>query len=366
MSVPEWTRFRGPNGSGIGDADGLPTEFGTTDFEWIVELPGTGYSSPVLWGEKLFLTALSENGKERQVLGIDARNGEVGLERGSQSFQPHDKHNFNSFASSTPVVDERAIYLTWTSGNETQATALSHQGEKIWSCAWPGFAADHGSAASPILVDGTLVLHTDSKDEGRGMVYGISPGDGAELWRYERVSPAEGPEHMTVYSTPIAVEVEDRQTIALLSPNCGWVGLDPKSGKEVWSYRGNYKSRSVGSPTAADGIVVATTGSGGKGRECTVFKPKSDGGVEVLYSLGIADGLSYVPSPLVHDGLVYFWGDGGVLTCRELATGKEVFQARVDDRQFFSSPVLVDRRSTLTVAAGMGPCMWWRPGGNLN
>ena len=171
---------------------------------------------------------------------------------------------------------------------------------------------------------------------------GVSPADGAELWRYERVSPAEGPEHMTVYSTPIAVEVGNRQTIALLSPNCGWVGLDPKSGKEVWSYRGNYKSRSVGSPTAADGIVVATTGSGGKGRECTVFKPKSDGGVEVLYSLGIADGLSYVPSPLVHDGLVYFWGDGGVLTCRELATGKEVFQARVDDRQFFSSPVLVD------------------------
>ena len=341
VDAQEWTRFRGPNGSGIGDADGLPAQFGSMDFEWILDLPGSGYSSPVLWGEKLFVTVLSESGKERRVLGVNSTNGQIAW-TWTHEFEPHYKHDFNSFASSTPVVDDRAIYLAWTSGEETRAMALSHQGEEIWSCAWPGFSADHGSAASPILADGILIVHTDYKDQRRGMVYGVSPADGAELWRYERVTPAEDPKHMSVYSTPVVVEVGNRQTVALLSPNCGWVGLNPKNGGALWAYDGDYKFRSVGSPATDSGIVVGTMGSGGKGRDCTVFKPKPDGNVEVLYTLGISDGLSYVPSPVIFDGRVYFWGDGGVLTCRQLETGEKVFEARVGSGQFFSSPVLVD------------------------
>ena len=90
-----------------------------------------------------------------------------------------------------------------------------------------------------------------------------------------------------------------------------------------------------------EGIVFASVGSGGKGRAATALRPGSGSEPEVLYDLGLTDGLGYVPTPLIHDGRLYLWGDTGILTCRDLLTGELVYEQRINGN-FFSSPVLAD------------------------
>ena len=245
-------------------------------------------------------------------------------------------------ASSTPVVDEKAIYLTWTSGEETQALALDHSGKELWRTSWKGFTSDHGSAASPILSEGVLIIHTDAKDERHSFIYGLNPADGSEVWSRERITPPGNDKHLTAYSTPVEVKSGDRNTVALLSTNHGWLGLDPKNGEIAWSYPEVYGFRSVGSILEFDGNLFATLGSGGGGKQSAALHPNGTDKPDLLYSLGKTDLLSYVPTPLFHDGLLFLCGDGGVIACRDAKTGEKFYEERAAKGQFFSSPVLVD------------------------
>ena len=337
----EWTRFRGPNGSGIGDAPSMPAEFSASDYEWVVELPGTGVSSPVLWGNKLFVTVSAKGESKHLVLCLDATTGKQVWEW-SEPFKENHKHNFNDFAAATPVADDKAVYVSWSSGEETRIIALDHAGKQIWSRAWPGFASDHGSAASPVLIDGVLIVHTDGLTQKKSFIYGINPADGAELWARERVTPQGEEKHITAYNTPVESKSGDRTSVVMLSTNHGWQGLDPKNGDEIWSYKDAYTFRSVGSFAESGGILFASMGSGGAGKQSTALKLNGTPKPEVIYSLGMKDGLSYVPTPIIHEGLLYLFGDGGVLTCRDALTGEEIYQQRAGNGQFFSSPVLVD------------------------
>lgn len=337
----EWTRFRGPNGSGIGDAPAMPAEFTSSDFEWVVELPGSGVSSPVLWGKKLFVTVAGREEAKHVILCLDATSGKQ-LWEWSEPFQANHKHNFNDFASSTPVVDEQAVYVSWSSGTETRVIALDHAGQKRWNRTWPGFTSDHGSAASPVLIDGVLIVHTDGLEQKKSFIYGINPSDGSELWARERVTPEGTEKHITAYNTPVESRSGDRATVVLLSTNHGWLGLDPKTGEEVWSHKEVYGFRSVGSVAESGGLLFAAMGSGGAGKQSAALQLNGTKSPEVKYSLGIKDGLSYVPTPIIHEGLLYLFGDGGVLTCRDAETGEQVYQERAGNGQFFSSPVLVD------------------------
>ncbi len=340
-SSQEWTRFRGPNGSGIGDAASMPANFSEADFEWIIELPGTGHSSPVLWGKKLFLTVAAKEKDLHRVICFDATSGEQ-LWEWSEPYAAHPKHNFNDFASSTPVVNEHAVYVTWTSGEETRVLALDHDGKELWARSWAGFSSDHGSAASPILSEGVLIIHTDAVEDKKSYIYGVNPADGAELWARERITPEGDEKHLTAYSTPVEVVSGGRTSVAFLSTNHGWMGLDPKNGEEIWSHHDSYTFRSVGSIAESNGLLFASMGSGGAGKQSAALKVTGTGKPEVLYNLGIKDGLSYVPTPIIHEGLLYLWGDGGVLTCRDAMTGEMIYEKRVGNGQFFSSPVLVD------------------------
>ncbi|MCB1230188.1 MAG: PQQ-binding-like beta-propeller repeat protein [Verrucomicrobiae bacterium] len=347
VNAQEWTRFRGPNGSGIGDAPSMPAKFNEADFEWIIELPGTGHSSPVLWGKKLFLTVAASEEAERRVLCYDSTSGEQ-IWEWSEPFEEYHKHQFNDFASATPVVDEHAVYMTWTSGRETRALALDHNGKKLWEDSWKGFSSDHGSAASPILVEGTLVLHTDALEERKSYLYGINPSNGEQLWSRERISPPEDEKHLTAYSTPVVSSIGGRTCVVFLSTNDGWMGVDPKNGEELWHFRDAYKFRSVGSIAEDGGVLFATMGSGDSGKQAAALRLKSDGEVEQLFSFG-SNGdkeknktLSYVPTPILHDGLLYLWKDNGQVTCMDALTGEVIYSERIAGGQYFSSPVLVD------------------------
>lgn len=338
-AAQEWARFRGPNGSGIGKLSGLPDAIGESDYAWKVLLPGPGHSSPVLWDNKLFLTVIAD-GKERQVLCLDALTGKIEW-TWKDAVATHNLHQLNNFASATPTADARAVYLVWGSGERTEAIALDHQGNLLWRREWPTFSSDHGFGASPVLIEGVLVLHTDSVKEKSSLVVGLDPASGETLWELARPTIEEDRKHLTAYNTPIQVDVAGEPVLVVFQTNDGWRGLDPETGSKYWHWPGAYKLRSVGSIIAMDNLVFASVGEGGNGKEGTALRLRADGPPEVAYSLGISDGLSYVPTPLFHDGHLYLWGDGGVMTCLDAASGTRIYRERIGGN-FFSSPIIAD------------------------
>ncbi|MEM1444063.1 MAG: PQQ-binding-like beta-propeller repeat protein, partial [Verrucomicrobiota bacterium] len=164
---------------------------------------------------------------------------------------------------------------------------------------------------------------------------------GETRWKIERKTEGEEEKHLTAYNTPTTMTIDGLEMVVVLQTNDGWKALDPTTGELLWSHAGEYTMRSVGSIASGNGLLFATFGSGGNGKQATALRPSREGPPEVVYELGIADGLGYVPTPVIHDGLLYLWGDGGVLTCRDAETGAEIYRERIGGN-FFSSPVIVD------------------------
>lgn len=340
LRAEEWSRFRGESGQGIGRMTHLPAEFTKADYDWAFKLDGVGHSSPVVWKDQLFLTISSHDGKERRIEAYDAITGKFQWEW-CDTFAEHNLHKHNNFASSTPVVTEEGVFAVWGSGDKTEAVGLSHQGELLWKREWPSFSSDHGFGSSPIASGGSLILHTDSVADKESKVLGLDLVTGETRWAVERKTRGEEEKHLTAYNTPTSLKMDGQEMVVVLQTNDGWKSLDPSTGELLWSHAGDYSMRSVGSIASGEGLLFATFGSGGNGKQATALRPSKEGPPEVVYELGIADGLGYVPTPLIHDGLLYLWGDGGVLTCRDAKTGEEIYRERVGGN-FFSSPVIVD------------------------
>ncbi|MAB76074.1 MAG: hypothetical protein CMO47_06405 [Verrucomicrobiales bacterium] len=340
LAAQEWARFRGKNGTGIGKISSLPDSFTKADYDWAIKLHGVGHSSPVLWGDKLFITLADERKGQRVVACYRADNGKQ-LWKWAADVDPHNLHKLNNFASSTPVTSSDAVYVVWGSGEKTEAFGLSHQGNLLWKKEWENFSSDHGFGGSPIISEGVLVIHTDSVTNKKSFVIGLDPKTGEELWRVERATLIEGEKHLTAYNTPVTLNVNGTPMVVVLQTNDGWRGLSPRTGEKLWQFKGDYSLRSVGSIATGEGIVFATFGSGGQGKQASALKPNAKGDPKLLYELGLSDGLTYVPTPLIYQKRIFLWGDGGILTCRKADTGELVYRERIGGN-FFSSPVIAD------------------------
>ena len=146
----EWTRFRGPNGVGVSNASNLPTEWTEKDYNWKVRIRGSGHSQPVVWGERIFLASSTEEGRERHILCLGVSDGATEWSK-NYSMPTHGKHRDNSYASSTPVVDEDLVYFVLASAEKCSVRAVTHDGkEERWSRELGPFEARHGHGARTI------------------------------------------------------------------------------------------------------------------------------------------------------------------------------------------------------------------------
>ena len=170
----EWTRFRGPNGSGLSSATTIPTQWTESDYNWHVTLPGIGHSSPVIWGDKVFVTSADEETAERLVLCLSADDGRVLWKRNFPS-SAHHKHLQNSFASSTPALDQNHVYVCWTTPEEYALVALTHDGDEAWHIGLGPFVSQHSGGTSPIVYRDMVVLGNDQD--------GVEFSDGRRLPR---------------------------------------------------------------------------------------------------------------------------------------------------------------------------------------
>lgn len=326
----EWTRFRGPNGTGISEATNIPTAWTEADYNWKVELPGGGHSCPVLWGDKIFLTCANDETCERMALCLSAADGSVLWSRGYASTL-HPKHTFNSYASPTPAVDEERVYFTWSAPEDYVLLALDHEGNEVWKRTLGPYQSQHSTGASPIVYEDMVIINNDQ--DGPSSLIAVDRKTGETRWQVERRTA------VVAYSTPCVYQPPGAAPELIFnSKSHGITAVDPHDGKTIWEAADVFDKRSVSSPIVAGGVVFGSCGSGGGGNYVVAVRPGSAAQPSAELAYKIDKAAPYVPTPLAKGDLVFLWGDQGVVTCIDPATGTEHWRERVGGN-FFGSPV---------------------------
>lgn len=354
VSGQEWTRFRGPNGTGISTAKTIPTEISDSHLRWKAKLPGMGHSSPVLWGDKIFLTTTGDSAGGISVLCLDSADGRI-LWRKDFSLTPFSRHKFNSFASSTPAVDEERVYVVWNETSHYMVAALDHGGRVLWQRDLGPFLSQHGCGISPVVYNGKVFVGNEQGDsnsvpqnkDAKSFIVAVDAKDGKTVWQTPRKTLS------AAYSTPCVYEPKNGKAALIFNSEAhGISAIDPENGKVLWDYGQAFDKRSVSSPVVAGDIIFGSCGSGGGGNFVTAVRAgdsASGRAPELAYNM--KKSANYVVTPVVRSDLAWFWSDGGMLTCAEAKTGEIRYQERVGGN-FFGSPVWIDGRLFAVSTAG--------------
>jgi outer membrane protein assembly factor BamB len=333
----EWPRFRGTNGDGQSDATGIPIEWHDSDYLWKQPLPGIGRSSPVIWGNQVIVTSADPDSAEQLVLALDARSG-AQLWKQQIAASPYHKHAMNSYATSTPAIDAKRIYLTWLDGENITLAALTHQGQEIWRRQVGTLVEQHGFGTSPVVIDDVVCVDNDTEDADRSVVTGVNAATGEVLWRAPRSAGK------TVFATPCVWEsAAGKKLLLTASMGSGLTAFDPANGQVAWqALQQDLPDRCVSSPIVAHGLVFVSCGSGNNGLRLIAMRPGNEGEApQEAYRLD--SGVPNIPTPVVAGDLLFLWHDRGTVTCIDLATHEEFWRQRVGGR-FHSSPVRVGDR----------------------
>ncbi|VTR91145.1 serine threonine protein kinase : Serine/threonine protein kinase related protein-like OS=Blastopirellula marina DSM 3645 GN=DSM3645_25592 PE=4 SV=1: PQQ_3: PQQ_2: PQQ_2 [Gemmata massiliana] len=343
----DWNQFRGPAGNGHADAK-LPTEWGTSkNVSWRKELPGLGWSSPVIAGEKVYLTTAVAQGEEYSLraLCLNVKTGDTVwdqevFKQGADAPKPHKK---NSHASPTPIVEGGKVYAHF--GHMGTACLNANDGSKVWAKQELKYTPVHGNGGSPVLAGNHLIFSIDGTD--KQAVIALDKATGTIAWQTPRNNKTGA--NPFSFSTPVLIKVKDQEQ--LVSAGSGVVmALDPKTGKEIWraTYGGGYSV--VPKPVYANGLIYVCTGY--NTANLVAVKPDGKGDVTATHiAFTVKKNVPLNPSILVIDDALYMISDNGVLSCLDAKKGTERWNERVGGN-FSSSPLLADGLVYLLDEAG--------------
>ncbi len=331
-----WPRFRGPNGEGVSEATTIPLRWTNDDYRWRIELPGIGYSSPVVWDDRVVVTSADENDATQTVRCLHVSDGAAIWERQFAS-TTHPKHRFNCYASSTPALDAEQVYFCFATPERFIITALTlAEGREIWRRDLGPFKAEHGFGSSPMLF-GNLVIAADEQD-GESTVVALDRATGETRWTAARRTVK------AAYATPCIYRPDQGPPQLIVNSwGHGVSSLDPRTGQLNWE-QPVFKHRVVGSPAIAAGLIFGYCGSGGVGRQMFAVRPGNPAtGVESEVAYEVKGSLPYVCTPVAYGDLLFAWFDRGVVTCLDAPSGEIVWRERVGG-DYFGSPVRVADR----------------------
>ena len=334
-AADDWTRFRGLDGAGVSNQQGLPSTWSSGSYAWNIELPGVGHSSPVVRDNDLFVTTAIDEGSERYLLCLNPATGDtrwsrrIGLNRSR-------KHNKSSWASATPALDEDSVYVAFADKEHHTLAAWDFEGTLRWRQNLGEFHSRHGQGASPIVFEELVILPNDQM--GPSSVLAFDRRTGAVRWSVLRRM------RETSYSTPIIVQPQNSPPqLICVSGGSGVSSLDPRTGTANW-HTGTLPKRTVASPVYAQGLVFATCGQGGVGALMIAVDATGSGDVSRTHVRYQRErGLPYVPTPVAWRGHLYLWNDNGVVSCVRTASGETVWTRRVGGN-YSGSPVCIDGR----------------------
>jgi outer membrane protein assembly factor BamB len=383
-----WPSFRGPNASGVADGQHLPDRWngkGGENVLWRTAIPGLAHSSPVVWGDRVFVTsaisskpnatfkpglygdgdASDDVSRHKWMLyAIDKGTGKIVWERIAFEGEPRNKRHIKStYASASPATDGR-IVVAWFGSQGVHAYDVD--GNPLWKVdlgrvdmgAYDIPSYEWGPASSPIIWNGLVLLQCDTQADS--FVLALDAQTGKTIWKTDR-------QELPSWGTPTVIAAGDRAELVTNASN--YIrGYDVRTGEELWRLGGSSKITAP-TPILANGLIIIASGRrperpifavrpGARG-DLTLEKDKTSS-TAVAWSK-TARG-SYMPTPLVYEGILYALNNDGVFDAYELETGNEIYRQRLDPvgSGFSASPIAADGRiylsnedgEILVVAAG--------------
>lgn len=342
LAAADWTRFRGPNGSGE-VAEPVPVEWSKTEnLLWKVPVTGRGVSSPIVVKGRVFVQSASADGTGRTVYGFDAKTG---AQKWSKTY-PGKKvgtHAKNSLASSTPGSDgERVFFILWD-GAQVDVRAYDLDGNDLWQHKLGGYVSQHGVGMSPVAFGGKVFINHDQdkvKDKTNietpdpARFLALDAATGSQAWVADRKA------FRACYSSPLVRELPGGKTEVVIATTAGVTGYDPATGAVNWDYEWKFDGmalRNVGSPLLAGDVIVAISGDGSGSRHMIALTAGPN--PKLLWEK--KKDTPYVPCPLVKGDHLYWVTDAGLAVCAELRTGRVLWDERVFSKGVTASPVLV-------------------------
>ena len=342
MHAEDWPCFRGPTRQGISHEQNVPTRWDSTEnVLWKTPIPGEGWSSPIVWGNRVFFTTTTQEGTSYSLLCIDRENGSIVWDKKVLQQETGHKNRLNSYATSTPATDGEKVYVLACDGT---LAAVSMQGEVIWKNHEIDYYSEHGLAVSPLLYKDLVIWPFDGSSSGpndklgwqvpwdRALILAVDKNTGKTRWRGKRGLSR------IAHVTPQIVEVNGADQLV---SGAGDViqGFDLQTGQMIWSARSPGEGV-VPSIVASGEMVFATSGFG----DSTVRAIRVDGKGEVTDTHIVwqtSKDVPMVPSMLYFEPYLYALTEAGVVTCIAGKTGEIVWRERLAGR-YSASPVYVD------------------------
>jgi len=251
-----WTRFRGADGLGIDLNTTIPVILGESGFKWKVPLPGIGNASPVVWGNKIFVTSADDEKDTGYLTAVDTRGGKV-LWQVEFRVSDLNMNKDNKLASQSPAVDESQVYIIWYSKEKTSLAALSHEGVIRWQSEFGGMMSRHGGGSSPMLTDDCVVFTREQEKEYSTIIsswVAVDKQTGKTVWELERESPENNS-----FATPLLLESNNQASqLIFASQSHGLTGVVPGTGKILWERKKLFPARVIASPFYSDGMLIVS------------------------------------------------------------------------------------------------------------
>ena len=360
LSAENWPYWRGPTNNGISSETNLPSRWSRTEsVAWRLKLPGPAGATPVIWNNHVFLTAPEGDDLLLICVGTDGqRLWRRKIDVGNETVEGDEANA----CSPSPVTDGQHVWTLMTTG---AMACYDFSGNEIWKLnlqqRYGRYQIEFSMTSTPVLDGDRLYLqliHGDRDPQTQeAVVAAIDKSTGAEIWRQTRATGASGKcEHS--YASPMLYDVGT--TRFLISHGADYVIAHALSdGREIWRCGGlnprqgySRSLRFVASPAAAPGIIVAPSAKGGR---VLAIRPDSRGDItdsRTAKLWQLRRGAPDVPSPLIHDGLVYLCRENGNLVCLDASTGEEYYRQRTHRARHRASPVYADGKIYLTARDG--------------
>jgi outer membrane protein assembly factor BamB len=347
-AAADWPQFRGPTGDGHYSGPPLVTEWGPdTNVAWKSKIPGHGWSSPIVWKGKVYLTTAVPKGEDQSLRAVcvDAASGKIDWDEQvllAPKAQASKAHKKNSPASPTPTTDGERLYVHF---GHMGTAALDLNGKVLWTRTGLYNQPVHGNGGSPILVDGLLVFSCDAVD--KQAVVALELKTGKTAWETPRKTKADKP---FSFGTPTVVEVDGTKQIVSEGSNV-LAGYEPKTGKELW--RTTFNGYSViPKPVVGNGMLYFSTSFDSP--KVNAIKLGGTGDVTGSHTAWTLNkGAPNTPSPLLVGDELYLVSDRGQFSCVDAKTGKVVWDDKLKSN-YSASPIVADGNIYLTSEEGKG------------
>jgi len=327
-----WPNWRGPNGNGISPEKNLPTQWSETkNVRWRVALPDRGNSSPIVWGDRVFLTQAIEKEGRRSLMCFDRNDGKLLWQPGVTYTEKEDTHPTNPYCSASPVTDGERVVAAFGSAG---LYCYDFQGKELWHRDLGKQSHQWGNASSPILHDDLCILYHGPGEQS--FLIAVNKRTGKTVWQVDipQVKPTQRKDNFAgqepgvigSWSTPMVIKVKGRDTLVLSLPE-QLRAFDPATGKDFWAVSG-LNPLIYTSPVWGEGLLVVMGGFFG-----TTLAVRPDGKVdaakpEIVWPIDRAK-KNRIGSGIITGGHLYVLNSDGIAECIELAGGKTVWEERL-------------------------------------